>query len=127
MCVKFAADSYSNSESAANFTHIIPRLTNMFRYYTYLDQFRKPLWSGPYAYTHNHDIILADKYRNTNCIEKKNRITSVVISFSSRDIGNRQRRLSAKWFTENPWLRHSMNDDALYCAPCVLFINKVTD
>ncbi|CAG2209777.1 unnamed protein product [Mytilus edulis] len=57
--------------------------------------------------------------------------------FPTRDLGNRQRRLSAKWLTENPWLRYSMNDDALYCAPCVLFgrqeskdklfINKVTD
>jgi hypothetical protein len=39
MCVKFAADSYSNYESAANFTHIVTRLTNMLRprvFYTYL-------------------------------------------------------------------------------------------
>ena len=71
MCVKFAADLYSNNESAANFTHIGTRLINMLREYAYLDQFRKLLWSGPYAYTHNHDIILTDKYRNTNFIETK--------------------------------------------------------
>ncbi|CAC5420416.1 unnamed protein product [Mytilus coruscus] len=59
------------------------------------------------------------------------------LSVTSEDHGNRQRRLSTKWLTENPWFRYSMNDDALYCAPCVLFgrqeskdrlfINKVTD
>ncbi|XP_061181206.1 zinc finger MYM-type protein 1-like [Saccostrea echinata] len=57
--------------------------------------------------------------------------------FPARDFGNRRRRLSAKWLLDHPWLRYSIQDDALYCGPCVLFgrteckeklfINKVTD
>jgi hypothetical protein len=34
--------------------------------------------------------------------------------------GNKQKVQSA-WFKDHKWLRYSVLNDALYCAPCLLF------
>lgn len=58
------------------------------------------------------------------------------INFRVMKNGN-QRKVQSAWFKDHKWLRYSVLNDALYCAPCSLFgksdakektfINPVTD